>query len=154
MAFYRCRPNLHRGLTLGQQGWFGVALVSFPQPVPQNRTQGHTGASSFFLPRTGLPLPLKGRGGVSSNLARWDFPAEKPGAFPQEKTDTLYPRASLGSCQGNCWPQLAHTAPTGPFWGFPGVVPYPAPKTAHKAAQGRVWVSPSFPGVLLFRQCC
>ena len=31
-------------------------------PCPQNRTQGRTGASSFFLPRTGLPLPLKGEG--------------------------------------------------------------------------------------------
>ena len=35
-------------------------------------------------------------------MVRWDFNAEKPGTFPQEKTDTSYPRASLGSCLGNC----------------------------------------------------
>ena len=39
-------------------------------------------------------------------------------------------------------PQLAHTAPTGPVCGFAGVAPYPALKTAHKAAQGRVWFLP------------
>ena len=34
----------------------------------------------------------------------------------------------------------AHTAPTGPVWGFAGVLfPYPALKTAHKRPQGRVW---------------
>ena len=37
-----------------------ASVVSLP--CPQNRTQGRTGASSFFLPRTGLPLPLKGEG--------------------------------------------------------------------------------------------
>lgn len=58
-------------------------------------------------------------------LIRWVFNAEKPGAFPQEKTDTSYPRASLGSCQGNCWPQLAHTSPTRLVWGLAGVISLP-----------------------------
>ena len=31
-------------------------------------------------------------------------------------------------------------------------VPYPTLKTAHRASQGRVWGSPSFPGALLLRQ--
>ena len=38
------------------------------------------------------------QGWLSLNLVRWVFNAEKPGAFRQEKTDTSYPRASLGSC--------------------------------------------------------
>ena len=58
-------------------------------------------------------------------MIRWVFNAEKPGAFPQEKTDTSYPRASLGSCQGNCWPQLAHTSPTRLVWGLAGVISLP-----------------------------
>ena len=33
-----------------------------PLPGPQNRTQGCTGPSFGFLPRTRLPLPLKGEG--------------------------------------------------------------------------------------------
>ena len=41
------------------------------------------------------------QGWLSLNLIRWVFNAEKPDAFPQEKTDTSYPRASLGSCLGN-----------------------------------------------------
>ena len=32
--------------------------------------------------------------------------------------------------------------------------PYPVPKTAHRATQGRVWFSPLFPGALLVRQGC
>ena len=40
----------------------------------------------------------------------WIYNAEKPGAFPQEKTDTSYPRASLGSCP---WQLLLTTAPHG-----------------------------------------
>ena len=39
-------------------------------------------------------------------------------------------------------PQGSHTASTGLVCGFAGVVPYPASKTAHKAAQGRVWFLP------------
>ena len=36
-------------------------------------------------------------------------------------------------------PQGPHSGPTGRVRSFPGVVPYPAPKAAHRAAQGRVW---------------
>ena len=50
------------------------------------------------------------QGWLSLNLIRWVFNAEKPGAFPQEKTDTSYPRASLGSCP---WQLLLTTAPHG-----------------------------------------
>ena len=145
---------------------------------------------------------------MSSNLARWDFNAEKPGAFPQEKRDTSYPRASLGSCPWQllltqlqlgrsgallvfCFPTrlskphtsvhraefvfLSKTSLPLPLkgegrgitflglvgfallvqnWGTlaqqgrPGALvvsfPYLASRTAHRATQGRVWVSPSF----------
>ena len=79
------------------------------------------------------------QGWLSLNLIRWVFNAEKPDAFPQEKTDTSYPRASLGSCP---W-QLLLTRPQ-QSWSAASMVsfPYPASKTAHKAAQGRVWFLP------------
>ena len=35
--------------------------------------------------------------------------------------------------------QLAHTAPTGPVWGFPGVVSLAGPQNRTQATQGRVW---------------
>ena len=34
---------------------------------------------------------------------------------------------------GNCWSQTAHTASTGPVWGFAGVVSLPRPLTGHKS---------------------
>ena len=97
-GFYLCRTNLHRSLTPGQQGWSAASVVSFPYPASKTAHKAAQGRV-WFLPRTNLPLPLKGE--------RLDFAqlgglrvrnAEKPGAFPQEKTDTSYPRASLGSC--------------------------------------------------------
>ena len=103
-------------------------------------SKSHTGphrVEFVFSPKNELTPPPKG-GGAGYCLSRvcWFFHAEKPGAFPQEKTDTSYPRASLGSCLGNCWSQTGHAVPTGPVWGFGGVVPYPAFKIAHRAAQG------------------
>ena len=87
-------------------------------------------------------------------MARWDFNAEKPGAFPQEKTDTTYPRASLSSCLGNCWPQPAHTAPTGLVWCFAGVVSLPGPQNRTQGHTGPSLGSPFFLGALLPRQDC
>ena len=49
--------------------------------------------------------------------------------------------------------QPGHSGPTGlglRWCSFP----YPVPKTAHRATQGRVWFSPLFPGALLVRQGC
>ena len=52
-----------------------------------------------FSPQNEFTPPPKGGGaGYRLSLGCWVFHAEKPGAFPQEKTDTSYPRASLGSC--------------------------------------------------------
>ena len=63
------------------------------------------------------------QGWLSLNLIRWVFNAEKPGAFPQEKTDTSYPRASLGSCP---WQLLLTRLQQG--WSGAALVllPYPA----------------------------
>ena len=56
----------------------------------------------------------------------WFFHAEKPGAFPQEKTDTSYPRASLGSCLGNCCSHGFNRADLGlPWCRFPTLSPKP-----------------------------
>ena len=49
-------------------------------------------------------------------LICWVFNAEKPSAFPQEKTDTSYPRASLGSCLGNCCSHGFNRAGLGLGW--------------------------------------
>ena len=91
------------------------AGVRFPLLGPQNRTQGHTGSSLVFLLQNKFTPPPKG-GGAGHRLywVCWSFPAEKPGAFPQEKTDTSYPMTSLAVACGNCWSQTVHTAPTGP----------------------------------------
>ena len=106
-----------------------------PSDQPKIAAQGRV----WFLPRTNLPLPLKGE--------RLDFAqlgglrvrnAEKPGAFPKEKTDTSYPRASLGSCLWQLMLTTAPTASTGPVWGFPGVVSLPCPQNR---TQGRTGAS-------------
>ena len=46
-----------------------------------------------------------------------------------------------GSPLSRIRPQLPHTPPTGPVWGFGGVLPYLASKTAHGCSQGRVCFS-------------
>ena len=105
-----------------------------PSDQPKIAAQGRV----WFLPRTNLPLPLKGE--------RLDFAqlgglrvrnAEKPGAFPKEKTDTSYPRASLGSCLWQLMLTTAPTASTGlvlvPGWCR---FPYPGSKIARWAHRG------------------
>ena len=108
----RIRPQLpHTPPTGSVWGFAGVAsLLDL-----QNRTQGRTGASLVFLLQNKFTPPPKG-GGAGHRLSWvcWSFPAEKPGAFPQEKTDTSYPMTSLAVACGNCWSQTVHTAPTGP----------------------------------------
>ena len=82
---------------------------NFPGVVPlpgfQNRTRVLTGPSLVFLPKTSLPLPLKGEGLDIAFLWWFGF--------------------SLAVAFGNCWPQLGHTPPTGRVWGFGGVTSLP-----------------------------
>ena len=118
-GFSRQLPVATAGLnwpTRLQRALFGASLVFVPLPDSQNRTQGHTGPSLDFLPRTGLPLPLKGEGRNFAHL--WGF------GF------------SLAVAFGNRWPQLAHTGPTGRVCCFSGVVPLPG---SHNRTQGRIW---------------
>ena len=127
--------------------WCCAGVV--PCPTLKTAHRLSQGRVWFFSPKRVYPSPERGRGRVSSNLARWDFNAEKPGAFPQEKRDTSYPWASLGSC---LWQLLLTNGLTRPQQGRSGAAPvsfpYPVLKTAHRAAQGRVWISPPFPGTL------
>ena len=132
IPFRRCPGFAHNWPTRLQQGWSGASLVSFLHPVLKLAKNRRTGASLDFLPRTSLPLPLKGEGLDIAFL--WGF------GF------------SLAVAFGNCWPQLGHAGPTGPVRGFSGVVPLPG---SHNRTQGRTGpnlVSPSFLGVLLLRK--
>ena len=103
----RIRPQLAQTDPTGPVwGFAGVV----PLPGQKNRTQALTGASLDFLPRTSLPLPLKGEGrgivflGLALLVHSWATLAQQ-GLFG----------ASLVS------------------------FPYPAFKIAHSATQGRIW---------------
>lgn len=62
IPFRRCPGFAHNWPTRLQQGWSGASLVSFLYPVLKLTKNRRTGASLDFLPRTSLPLPLKGEG--------------------------------------------------------------------------------------------
>ena len=75
-----CPQPAHTAPT-GQATCFaGVASL----PGSQNRTQALTGPNSFFLPRTSLPSPFRGRGWVSTFLG-------SPGLPCSFKTDSHWP---------------------------------------------------------------
>ena len=146
----RIRPQPAHTPSTGSVGGFpGVASL----PRPQNRTQGRTGPSLDFLSKTSLPLPLKGEGLDIVCLVCQVFHPEKPGAFPQEKTDASHPRASLGSC---LWQPLATTGSHGSNRACSGLrwcrSPTRLSNRPYIATQGRIWFSPSFPGALLLRK--
>ncbi len=99
-----------------------------------------------------LPLPLKGEGlgiaflgfvGVFTQRSPVLFRG-KDGYFVSEGFSRQLPVATAG----HSWPNRAGL---GLRW---CPFPYPVPKTAHRATQGRVWHSLSFPGALLVRQGC
>ena len=117
-GFYLRRTNLHRGLTLAQQGWSGASVVSLPYPALKTAHRVAQGRVWFFLPRTSLPLPLKGEGRGITFLGLVGF------ALLVQNWGTL-------AQQGRSGASLVS-------------FPYPAPKIAHRATQGRVWFSPSF----------
>ena len=62
LGFAAAPGFVHNWLTRLQQGWSGASLVSFLYPVLKLAKNRRTGASLDFLPRTSLPLPLKGEG--------------------------------------------------------------------------------------------
>ena len=79
--------------------WGLGGVASLPGPLTGQKSPHR--AKFVFLPRTGLPLPLKGEGLDIAFLWWFGF--------------------SLAVAFGNCWPQLGHTPPTGRVWGFGGV---------------------------------
>ena len=126
-----CSQLPHTAPTGPVRGFGGVV----PLPGSQNRTQGRTGASLFFLPKTSLPLPLKGEGlGIVCCLVRLVFShrearcfsAEKDGYFVSEGFSRQLPMATA-----------AHNCPTRLQQGLFGAsvvsFPYPALKTSHRA---------------------
>ena len=144
-----CPQPAHTAPT-GQATCF-AGVASLPRPLTGQKPPHR--AEFGFSPQNELTPPPKGGGaGYHLGWVCWSFPAEKPGAFPQDKTDTSCPRASLGSCLGNCWPQLAHMGPTGRVCCFSGVVSLPRPQNRTQGRTGPNLVSPSFLGVLLLRK--
>ena len=106
--------------------------------------------ASFFLLCFALPAsftpPPTGEGLALPPLSVPRFSiAEEPGALPQEKTETSYPRASLGmSCRLILLTTSSHgfnRACLGHRWCR---FPTRFPKIAHRATRGRVWFSPFF----------
>ena len=126
IPFRRCPGFAHNWPTRLQQGWSGASLVSFLYPVLKLAKNRRTRASLDFLPRTSLPLPLKGEGPGIVCLGFVGF-------------------APLGH---SCLTRLQQ----GRFGGWLVFAPYSASKTAHRATQALVWFSPFFPPAFLLRQ--
>ena len=151
VAFGNRWPQLaHTGPTGRVCCFSGVVSL----PGSHNRTQGRTGASLDFLPRTSLPLPLKGEGlGIVCCLVRLVFSrrearcfsAGKDGYFVSEGFSMQLPVATAGHKRLTRLQQRPSGAALVSF-------PYLAVKTAHGGTRGRVWFSPSFPGTLLLRK--
>ena len=119
--------------------WGFAGVVSLAGP-PKPHTGPHRAKFGFPPQKTNSPLPLKGEGLGIIYLVCQVFHPEKPGAFPQEKADTSYPRASLDSC---LWQLLATTAPHGFNRAGVGLrwccFPTPPSNRPQIAAQDRVW---------------
>ena len=90
----------------------------FPYLAFKTAHRATQGRVWIFSPKQAYPLPLKGEGRDFAHL--WGF------GF------------SLAVAFGNRWPQLAHTGPTGPVWGFGGVVSLPG---SQNRTQGRTGAS-------------
>ena len=128
LGFAAAPGFVHNWLTRLQQGWSGASLVSFLYPVLKLAKNRRTGASLDFLPRTSLPLPLKGEGPGIVCLGFVGF-------------------ALLGH---SCLTRLQQ----GRFGGWLVFAPYSASKAAHRATRSRVWLSPLFPRTFLLWQGC
>lgn len=138
---------VHNWLTRLQQGVFGASLVRSSTRLSKPHTGSHRCEFGFFL-QNEFTLPLKGEELGIVCLVRRSFHAEKPGAFPQEKRDASYPRASLAVAFGNCWPQLAHTPPTGPVRGCAGVTSLPGFQNRTQGRTGAGLVSACWLAIL------
>ena len=138
---YKPPQGPHAGSTGRLCCFAGVAPLS----GPQNRTQGRTGASLVFLPKTNSPLPLKGEGrsvaflwfvGVFTQRNPVLF-RRKDGYFVSEGFSRQLPVATAG----HNWLTRLQQGRSGALLVS---LPYLASKTAHRATQGRVWFSPAY----------
>ena len=57
VAFYQSGTNLHRGLTLAQQGGFAASLVSLPYLASKTAHRAARGQVWFFSPKLTHPSP-------------------------------------------------------------------------------------------------
>ena len=102
---------------------WGFAGVLFP--YPDLKTAHSASQAEFrFCVQNEIPLPLKGEGYLLSWVGR------------------VCPARS----------KLGHAGPTGPVWGFAGVVPLPGLQNRTQGHTGACLVSASFPSILSWRQ--
>ena len=103
--------SLTTGSHASSRAGLGLCLCRSPTWLSKSHTGPHGGKFGFSPQNEFTPPPKGGGAGYRLSLVCWVFHAEKPGAFPQEKTDASYPRASLGSC---LWQLLATTGSHAP----------------------------------------
>ena len=146
-AFFAAVQTSTEALHVSNRACLGLWWCRFPTWPPKP----HTGANLLFLPRTGLPLPLKGEGlgivfldslGFPRREARC-FSAGKDGYFVSEGFSRQLPwqlLATTGShgpnraglllcwCLSPIWPPKPHTGPhRAKFWFFSAERAYPSP---------------------------
>ena len=120
-GFYLRRTNLHRGLTLAQQGWSGASVVSLPYPALKTAHRVAQGRVWFFLPRTSLPLPLKGEG---LGFIQFGVVQFSLGSCPWQLPLTNGSHGSNGAglglwwCRSPTWRPKPHTGPHRAEFGF------------------------------------
>ncbi len=102
---------VHSCPTLAQQGLFGASLVSFPYSAPKTAHRAYTSFS--FSAHSSSTFPLRGKAGLLSQLAP----------------------ANLHEFDHNWLTRLQQAL----FGTSLVLLLYSSPKTAHRAAQGRVW---------------
>ena len=124
--------------------WSFGGVASLPRPLTGHKSP-HRG-EFVFPPQNEFTPPPKG-GGAGYHLT-WlaGILMQRSQVLFRRKRRILRIRGLLSAVAcDNCWPQLPHTAPTARVWGLAGVPHlYPVPKSAHRAAQGRVWFSPAY----------
>ena len=138
-GFYLCRTNLHRSLTPLQQALFCAPLVSFPYPVPKTAQRAAQGRVLVFSPERAYPSPFRGRGEVSPVWFAGFFTQRSPVLFRRKRRILrirgLLLAVALATAAHNWLTRLQR----GRFRALVVSFPYPAPKTAHRLPQGRVW---------------
>lgn len=116
---------------------WGFAGIVFPTP-PSNRPRIVAQGRVLFSPQNELTPPPKGGGaGYRLLFSSFGFFTQRSPVLFRRKRRILRIRGLLSAvATGNCWSQTAHTASTGPVWGFPGVVSLPCPQNRTQGRTG------------------